>query len=113
MKPIWWAMPTLHDYLMSQSIINSALLIVDIQNDFTGVNGKYPIDRSQSDEIINNINKLINNAQQLNLTVVYIGNEYSLFDPLNIFRNFSAIAGSDGAKLNPKLTVKNKNYFTK
>ena len=98
---------------MSQSTINSALLVVDIQNDFTGINGKYPIDQSQSDEIINNINKLINNAQQLNLTVIYIGNEYSLFDPLNIFRNFSAIAGSEGAKLDPRLIVKNKKYFTK
>jgi nicotinamidase-related amidase len=96
-----------------QSIINSALLVVDIQNDFTTKNGKYPIDLSQADEIISNVNKLINHAQQLNLTVIYIGNEYSLFNPLNIFRNFAAIVGSEGAKLDPRLTLINQNYFPK
>jgi nicotinamidase-related amidase len=98
---------------VSESAINCALLIIDIQNDFTSRDGKYPIDISQTDEIISNINKIINNAQQLGLTVIYIGNEYSLFNPLNIFRNFAAIVDSEGAKLDPRLTLINQNYFPK
>jgi nicotinamidase-related amidase len=98
---------------MPQSTINQALFIIDIQNDFTGQNAKMPIDKAQADEIIKNINKLIEHAQWLHLAVMYIGNEYSLFDPLNLFRNFAAIKGSEGANLDPRLIVINRNYFTK
>jgi nicotinamidase-related amidase len=98
---------------MPQVTINQALFIVDIQNDFTGPHAKMPIDKAQADEIIENINKLIEKTQRLRLTVTYIGNEYSLFDPLNIFRNFATIKGSEGANLDPKLMVINQNYFTK
>ncbi len=98
---------------MSQVTINQALFVVDIQNDFTGKNAKMPIDKAQAYEIIKNINKLIENAQRLRLTVAYISNAYSLFDPLNIFRNFAALRGSEGANLDPSLIVINKNYFTK
>jgi nicotinamidase-related amidase len=95
------------------SMIERALLVVDIQNDFTGQRAKLPIDKLQTNEIIANINKLIEYAQQLRFVVVYIGNEFALYNPLNIFRNFAAIKGSQGAKLDPKLVVVNNNYFPK
>jgi nicotinamidase-related amidase len=98
---------------MIEAKFNQALLVVDIQNDFTGQQAKMPVDQFQSDEIIKNINKLVECAQRLKLRVVYIGNEYNFFDPLNIFRNFAAIQGSEGAKLDPRLVVSNLNYFSK
>ncbi len=69
---------------MVEAKFNQALLVVDIQNDFMGQQAKMPIDQLQTDEIIENINKLIERAQQLELSVVYIGNEYKFFDPLNV-----------------------------
>jgi nicotinamidase-related amidase len=98
---------------MTQIKSKQALLVVDIQADFTGQTAKMPIDRQQANEIITNINKLIDLSPVLGLTVVYIGNEYRLLDPLNIFRNFAAIAGSEGAKLDPKLKIVDRNYFPK
>jgi nicotinamidase-related amidase len=98
---------------MLEDRFKQALLVVDIQNDFTGQQARMPIERLQANEIIANINKLVEKAQLLELLVVYIGNEFSLFDPLNIFRNFAAIRGSEGAKLDSALVVINKNYFPK
>ncbi len=93
--------------------LKQALLVIDIQADFTGQKAKMPIDRQQANEIIANINKLIDNAHLLDLTVIYIGNEYSFFDPLNIFRNFAALKGSAGAKIDSQLKIVNRNYFPK
>ncbi len=90
-----------------------ALLVIDIQEDFTGQQAKLPIDRTQANEIVGNINMLIDRARVLGLTIIYIGNEYSMFDPLNIFRNFAALKGSEGAKLDPKLKIIDCNYFPK
>ena len=98
---------------MVETQLNQALLIVDIQNDFTGQQARMPVEKSQASEIISNINSLVGYAQQGEWVVIYIGNEYSSLDPLNIFRNFAAIRGSEGAKLDPKLAVINQNYFSK
>jgi Isochorismatase family len=43
---------------MVEAKFNQALLVVDIQNDFMGQQAKMPIDQLQTDEIIENINKL-------------------------------------------------------
>ncbi len=98
---------------MVQTQLKQALLVIDIQNDFTGDRARKPIDRIQADEIIGNINKIIERAHLLDLTVIYIGNEYSFIDPLNIFRNFAAIKGTEGAKLDPNLKIIDRNYFSK
>ena len=90
-----------------------AILIIDIQNDFTGDNAKMPVDKNQATEIIANINKLIAHTDTSKTEIIYIGNEYSKWDILNIFRNFAAIKGTDGAKLDDRLNVVNQIYFPK
>lgn len=94
-------------------ISKKALLVVDIQNDFTGENAKMPVDSSQATEMITNLNKLIDKSHELDLTVVYIGNEYSKYDFLNVFRNFAAVKGTDGIKLDNRLHIVSGNYFSK
>jgi nicotinamidase-related amidase len=90
-----------------------ALLVIDIQNDFVGNNAKMPIDKNQESKMIENINRLIDSSLDKNLTVVYIGNEYSKYDFLNIFRNFAAIKNTHGAKQDVRLHLINDNYFPK
>lgn len=90
-----------------------ALLILDIQNDFTSSTAKMPVDTNQAREIIANINKLTANTQANGLLPIYIGNEFSKNDILNIFRNFAAIKGSEGCKIDERLNVVNNNYFSK
>ncbi len=90
-----------------------ALLVLDIQNDFTGENAKMAVDTNQAKVMIANLNKIIDKAKENQLTVIYIGNEYSKFDVLNIFRNFASIKGTDGAKIDEKLHVVTNYYFSK
>ena len=95
------------------NISKKAILVIDIQNDFTGQNAKMPVDSNQATQMITNLNRIIDKSKELNLTVVYIGNEYSKFDILNIFRNFAALKGTDGIKMDNRLHIATENYFSK
>jgi nicotinamidase-related amidase len=99
--------------MKQDNISKKAILIVDIQNDFTGENAKMPVDSNQATQMIINLNKIIDHSKELGLIVVYIGNEYSKFDILNIFRNFAALKGTDGIKMDNRLHVVTENYFSK
>src|SRR5215510_5472962 len=99
---------------MEQDYISQkAMLIIDLQNDFTGQNAKMPVDRNQATQMISNLNLIIDKSKELNLTVIYIGNEYSKYDILNVFRNFAAIKGTEGSKMDHRLHVATNNYFSK
>ena len=90
-----------------------AILIIDIQDDFTGENAKMPVDKNQAVEMISNLNKLIDKTDTSKTEIIYIGNEYSKWDILNIFRNFASIRGTDGTKLDKRLHIVNETYFSK
>jgi len=90
-----------------------AILILDIQDDFTKPHGKYPVDARQADEMIQRINDLLRRKANGEATIIYIGNEFSAFNPLNIFRNFAALKGGKGAKMDERLTVASEHYFAK
>lgn len=90
-----------------------AILIIDIQNDFTGDNARMPVDPQQAQRMIFNINKLLDKVDRLKTQVVYIVNEYSRYDPFNIFRNFAAISGSTGAKPDLRLHIVSDVFFSK
>jgi nicotinamidase-related amidase len=92
---------------------HTALLILDIQNDFTGENAKKPVLKSQVAPMIANMNALLNRKSNHDLTVIYIVNAYSKFDILNIFRNFSAIKGTEGADLDLRLQIISDHIFSK
>ncbi len=99
--------------MTQDTIKKKALLIVDIQNDFTSLNAKMPVEEKQAAEMIANLNELVNKPYDSALTVIYIGNEYCKFDPLNVFRNFAALKGTSGAQIDQRLQVVSKNYFPK
>lgn len=93
--------------------IKSALLVIDVQKDFTQPSGRKPVSPRQAEQIIGNINTILFLAEINGLLPVYIGNEFRKYDPLNIFRNFAALEGSDGSKLDRRLQVRNSHYFSK
>jgi nicotinamidase-related amidase len=90
-----------------------AILVLDIQNDFTRQNGRLAVSQHKAIKIIANLNKIIDESLQTGLTVIYIGNEYSKFNILNIFRNFAAVKGKNGTKIDSRLHVSTKHYFSK
>lgn len=90
-----------------------ALLILDIQNDFTGENARMPVHKNQAAVMIQTLNGLTAKAADARIEVIYIGNEFSKNDPLNIFRNFAAIKGKPGSAMDSRLNMINDIYFTK
>lgn len=94
--------------------MKKALLVVDIQQDFTDKNGRMSLmNQNDAEKMIVKINTLIEQATKQSDLVIYIGNEFSRYDPLNIFRNFAAIENSNGVKADKRLLVVNDNYFSK
>lgn len=106
-------MATISSNSLEQSAPKKALLMLDIQHDFTSEEAKIPMDFLQTTQMINNLNKLLDETDQENVEVIYIGNEFSKFDFLNIFRNFAAIKNTKGATLDSRLKVVSNNYFAK
>ena len=91
----------------------SALLVIDVQKDFTQSSGRLPVDLNQAEQMIANINAIVASTDTEILLPIYIGNEFRKFDPLNIFRNFSAIRGTAGCGLDPRLKIVGDMYFSK
>ena len=91
----------------------SALLIIDIQNDFTGEKARMPVDNRQAETMIAHLNRLTDALDLAETEVIYIGNEYEKRDLLNVFRNFAAVKGSEGAKLDRRLRKAGNVYFSK
>ena len=91
----------------------SALLVIDVQKDFTQSSGRLPVDLNQVEPMIANLNAIVASTDKEALLPIYIGNEFRKLDPLNIFRNFSAIRGSDGCRLDARLRIVGDIYFPK
>lgn len=56
--------------------LKKALLVIDVQEDYTGTTAKSPFPYKNSEKLINNINKLIDEAKRRNMLVVYIKQEF-------------------------------------
>ncbi len=93
--------------------MNKALLIIDVQQDFTVPNARMPVDASQAKQMIETLNALTARAEKLDLLVVYIGNEYSTYNPLNVFRKFAALRNTPGIQMDPRLNIVSNHYFPK
>ena len=102
------------DFIGKYKNPKKALLVMDIQNDFTSPNAKMPVDSIQATDMIKNINSILEQSEHHNYLVVYIRNEFGKGNFIaNIFRNYAAIKGSPGAEFDKRLKVINNNYFSK
>lgn len=89
-----------------------ALLVIDVQTDYTGLDGRQPALFKNADGQINTINRLIDNASASGMKVVYIR---QVFDNNFITRTFvgRTIEGLPGTEMDPRVKVINRNDFTK
>lgn len=90
-----------------------ALLVVDIQEDFTGEqNGKAPL-FPESGEFLRLANRVIEGAVKEDMLVVYIGHEWPDNMMSRVLGRGRAVSGSEGAKFDSRLTVVSSHYFAK
>lgn len=90
----------------------AALVIIDVQKDFSAPDGKAPVCRDQADSMIAVINDLVGQFAAQNIDIIYIVNEWS--NPIIRFltRNLGA-KGTPGAQLDGRLKVIGNLKFSK
>lgn len=104
--------PTTGPLISSYAEPAKALLVIDVQDDYTGVSGrKEPIYKNVDDQIAR-INNLIDNASSSGMHIVYIR---QLFSNNIIMRNMigRTIEGLPGTELDTRIKVVSENDFTK
>lgn len=89
----------------------NALLVIDIQKDFTSSTARMPVSPQQAEHMIQVVNQL--QEEKKDWEIIYIYNSYSRFDLLNIFRNFAAIKNTEGGKMDERLNILSQNLFSK
>jgi nicotinamidase-related amidase len=90
-----------------------ALLVIDMQIDYIDENGKLPIEKSQTNNLIKNVNNIIDYSHGINYKIIYIRRLFRKNDIGNVFRNFAAIEGTAGVEIDPRINVVSGNIFDK
>ncbi|QAA34884.1 cysteine hydrolase family protein [Clostridium manihotivorum] len=91
---------------------NKALLVIDIQEDMTGVTATKPHPYKNSEELINNVNSVIKLSKEKGIVVVYIKYEYrnSLLSRTLIGKLIKDTAGSE---IDSRINIVSDNIYSK
>lgn len=93
-----------------------ALLVIDVQEDFTGKTAKPPMPYKGSKEKILKINTVIKKFADKKYDVIYIKQQYdSLYGKTvsKLFLGATAIQGNPGAEIDDRVLIVSSNMFTK
>ena len=95
---------------------NKALLVIDIQEDYTGVNASKKTRYKTADELVVKVNKIIREYTRNDTDIIYIKQEFEGFIPVLLTKLFShgtAIKGRLGTEFDKRLNIVSKNCFSK
>lgn len=95
---------------------NKALLVIDIQEDYTGVNASKKTRYKNADELVIRVNKIIGQCRRKNIDLIYIKQEFKGFIPIlltKLFSHGSAIEGRPGTEFDKRLKILSENCFSK
>lgn len=93
-----------------------ALLVIDIQEDYTGVTAKPPFPYKDSERLITKVNKIIEEASKKDIIVVYIRQEFDGFVGRTISKligHGTAIKGKLGTEFDKRINIISNYCFTK
>jgi len=90
-----------------------ALLVIDMQIDYIDENGRFPIERSQINNLIETVNNIIGDFHGNDYQIIYIRNNFRKNNIVNIFINFAAIEGTAGAEIDPRINIVSDDIFDK
>ncbi|MCP4676327.1 MAG: cysteine hydrolase [Deltaproteobacteria bacterium] len=106
--------PTVGEKIDDYDNPHTALLLMDMQVDLVDKDGRLPVDQGQVPAMLAATNGLLARAQERGVEPIYVINTFSKWDVIgNLFRNQAVIAGSKGARLDPRLKVVSKALFAK
>src|SRR5271165_2219102 len=85
---------------------NLALLLLDLQRDFLECGGRMAVGAGDAKRVVSLANRLIEHGGSAGWKLIFIKNEFPETDRIgNFFRKDSAIEGSAGAALDPRITI--------
>ncbi|MEZ7891619.1 MAG: isochorismatase family cysteine hydrolase [Candidatus Wallbacteria bacterium] len=92
-----------------------ALLVIDVQEDYTGATAKPPLPYKNSEKVISKINEIISTAESKKYEIIYIRQEFSGAGKIisNVFANGTAIKGAPGTEIDKRVKIVSKNIFPK
>lgn len=91
----------------------TALLILDMQEDFLGVDAKMPILREQIPALTAVVNSLIDEFERTGQEIIYIKSEFPKIALGNRIRHHAAIKGSPGTNIYGKIRISGRTVFSK
>ena len=91
----------------------TALLVLDMQEDFLGENGRMPIKKEQIPAITAVVNSLIDEFEKNRQQIIYIKSEFPKIALGNKIRHYAAIKGSKGTAIYGKIRISGTAIFSK
>jgi nicotinamidase-related amidase len=110
------AKPTHGDKIQQYGNPQQALLVIDVQEDFTGPTAKPQFAYKNPEKIINSVNAIIEKASKKNINIIYVRQE---FDGLwgktisVLTSGGNAIKGNPGTEIDKRISILSKNIFPK
>jgi len=90
-----------------------ALLVIDMQIDYIGEDAKFPIEKSQTENLIIKINEIIDEYHKDNYSIIYLRRIFKKNDIGNFSRNYACLEGSPGMEIDPGINIVSQNIFDK
>jgi nicotinamidase-related amidase len=91
----------------------TALLVLDMQEDFLGEKAKMPIKKEQIPAITAVVNSLIDEFERDGRPIIYIKSEFPKIALGNRIRHHAAIVGSPGTEIYEKIRISGNVIFSK
>lgn len=89
-----------------------AMLIMDIQNDFTQPDGRKRVSDNHIEPMLSNTNRVIEAFASRGWPIVYVANEFEKRQWIGYWgRRYAAMKGTEGAELDSRLTVKENGIY--
>lgn len=101
--------PTKGEPIAQYENSKSALLVIDVQNDTTSNTGFY----GNTSEFVESVNQAIIIAEENNMEILYIKNEYGRNPIIFLLSLGKYREGTEGAELDNRLLIVNENIFSK
>ncbi len=92
----------------------NSLLLIDLQVDFLSENGRMAVAPDDAERVISTANRLIAFHKRRELPFSLVCSQYKKISVVgNYLRNYAAMEGSDGAKVDPRVLAHNPVTFPK
>lgn len=90
-----------------------ALLVIDLQKDLTDKAGKHVINLEQTDQVIENVNRIIERFKNANFPIIYIKQIHETGPIINLFTNGALAENTEGAEIDSRVNIVGNNVLEK